>query len=194
MYLTLLTSLVQARLSPEAMVATARHVVLKNMPGVVLQFQRSLTASAPDFARTIITEGLTAVPTLRLKAQERIDQAVASYLEDIRQVFPHAFQAVVLQHGEALKAIGRLNDVEIYALARELTDDLAKELHLAGATPEVLARVEERLWSMQRELDALRQPDRRLTEDQQLEKQFLELLIQAVGQETATLAKGIPVQ
>ena len=192
-YLSFLTALVQARLSPEALVTTARHVVLKNMPGVVLQFRRSLTASAPDFAKTVIAEGLKAVPTLRLKAQENIDQAVAAYLEDIRKVFPHAFQAVVLQHEGALKAISRLNDGEIYALAHELMDGLVKEMHLAGATPAALAQAEQDLWRMQHELEALRQPNERLTEDQRLEKRFLELLIQAINQETATLAKGIPL-
>ena len=193
-YLSFLTGLVQARLSPEALVTTARHIVLKNMPGVVLRFQHSMASSAPDFAQTVIAEGIKRVPTLRLKAQENVDRAVAAYLEDIQKVFPHAFQAVVLQHAEALRAISRLNDGEIHALARELTDDLVKEMHLAGATPAVVADVEEHLWRMQRELAALRQPNERLTEDQRLEKRFLELLIQAVNQETATLAKGIPLQ
>ncbi|MBU0878551.1 MAG: hypothetical protein KKD55_02945 [Candidatus Omnitrophica bacterium] len=176
-YLSYLHNVISRAFTPEDITSLASFLITTKIDEVSKEVEKQLVSSAPAITQGLIEQGFNLLPEMRLAAEEKLDAIVDLSLSQVKDRFAEAFQKVIMENEDAVKAIPQLLDEgKIYLLA----EDLAEDIERGVLPPNFIPQLTQRLIKVDTELKKLLGPERKLNEEQKLEKKSLQLWLQIV--------------
>lgn len=166
--------------TPTNLVGMGYDSAMEVLPEAIGKIESYLIKSAPALVGSAFDSLLEQVPAARKATQERIDLLIDELLRTLEDSFSTCLRSVIGAYREDILSIAEVKDrQQVYVLAARVENDLRNKFD--AETDDIINKFATKLENINEELDLLvSMHPAHLTQEQVLERRFLELWMQIV--------------
>lgn len=172
--------------TPTTLVGMGYDSAMEMLPEAIGKIESYLIESAPALVGSAFDSLLEQVPAFRKATQERIDLLIDELLRTVEDSFSTCLRSVIGAYREDILSIAEVKDKQqVYILAARVENDLRNRFD--AETEDIIKKFACKLKNIDKELDLLvSMHPAHLTQEQVLERRFLELWMQIVEERIPT--------